>query len=139
MEGDLVRVKRSALCCLSGAKMTLHKTGAINHMSKYLRLSHKAVLHVVVRLFDDTQVEWSFIMKACKVIATEDIPGFYEHFQEYVQFHADCSAAPALRFDHSQTLSKRRKTIDEEVVSNPVLIINKKFPGKELAFPACKR
>ena len=39
--GDLVRLKRQAVCCMSGAPVVLRRTGRINKMRSYLRFNKR--------------------------------------------------------------------------------------------------
>ena len=51
-DGDLARLKRDAVCCLSGAPVVLHRTGDLASMSKYLRWNKGDVVVAVVRIVD---------------------------------------------------------------------------------------
>ena len=68
MEKDdtLVRVKRAAICCMSGARVVLHRTGDLSCMSKYLRWDQGNVLFMVVRILDQRNGVWHFAVKGSK-------------------------------------------------------------------------
>ena len=76
MEKDdtLVRVKRAAICCMSGAHVVLHRTGDLSCMSKYLRWDQGNVLFMVVRILHQVNGVWHFAVKGSKDVPAQAKP-----------------------------------------------------------------
>ena len=70
----LVRVKRAAICCMSGARAVLHRTGDLSCMSKYLRWDQGNVLFMVVRILHQVNGVWHFAVKGSKKLPAQAKP-----------------------------------------------------------------
>ena len=119
-DGDLVRLRRSAVCCLSGAKVVLHRTGNLESMSKYLRWDKGDFIFTVARILDYKDDTWHLAIKAARKFNADGSQEIFNaYFIDYVDFaQAICKLEP-LAIDHSLTPKRRRTAIGSPTSPDP--------------------
>ena len=88
-EGNVARIKRKAVCCLSGIDIFLLRTGRLVDMAGYLRLDKGDTLFVIarpVRAAGDEPAEF-FVLGYSKMTDQGHVPKFNTYFQKYME---DC-------------------------------------------------
>ena len=119
-DGDLVRLRRSAVCCLSGAKVVLHRTGNLESMSKYLRWDKGDFIFTVARILDYKDDTWHLAIKgARKFNADGSQEIFNAYFIDYVDFAKAIWNLEPLAIDHSLTPKRRRTAIGSPTSPDP--------------------
>ena len=117
-DDTLVRVKRSAICCMSGARVVLHRTGDLSTMSKYLRWDKGHVLFMVVRILHQNDGVWHLAVKGSRKFAT---PGeatiFNTYFTQYCLTATSAFQQEPLVMEHGWTPKRRRKALSADSAS----------------------
>ena len=109
---ELVRLKRSGVCCLSGLKVVLHRTGHLRSMNKYLRWNRGDVIFVVVRILDYNGDTWNLAIKGSRKFNTVDnAEVFNTYFTQYVALAQSIWKFNPLEMDHAWTPKRRRAEI----------------------------
>ena len=111
-DGDLVRLKRSAVCCLSGVNVVLHRTGHLGSMSKYLRWNKGDVIFTVARILEYKDDTWHLAIKGARKFnadGTQEI--FNAYFMEYVDFAKAVWKLEPLAINQAWTPKRRRTEI----------------------------
>ena len=119
-DGYLVRLRRSAVCCLSGAKVVLHRTGNLGSMSKYLRWDKGDVIFTVARILDYNDDTWHLAIKGARKFNDEGSQEIFNaYFIEYVAFAQAIWKLEPLAIDHSWTPKRRRTEIGTPTSPDP--------------------
>ena len=100
----LVRAKRAAICCMSGAHVVLHRTGDLSCMSKYLRWDQGNVLFMVVRILHQVNGVWHFAVKGSKTVASaSEATIFNTYFTQYCLTATSAFQQEPLVMEHAWT------------------------------------
>ena len=111
-DGDLVRLKRNAICCLSGKPVILHRTGDLSSMGKYLRWEKGTIVFTVVRLLKEMNgVPHLAIKGSWKFTDSASAQVFNSYFARYCDLTATVCAQEPLSMDNSWTPKRRRKEL----------------------------
>ena len=114
-DGDLVRLKRKVICCLSGENVVLSRTGDLSSMSKYLRWEKDTIIFAVVRLLDRINDIPQLAIKGSRKIAdTTAAQVFNAYFTRYCSLAANTETQTPLAMDNCWTPKRRRKEISED-------------------------
>lgn len=117
-DDTLVRVKRSAICCMSGARVVLHRTGDLSCMSKYLRWDQGNVLFMVVRILHQVNGVWHFAVKGSKKFASAgEATIFNTYFTQYCLTATSAFQQEPLVMEHGWTPKRRRKELSADSAS----------------------
>ena len=116
MEKDdtLVRVKRAAICCMSGAHVVLHRTGDLSCMSKYLRWDQGNVLFMVVRILHQVNGVWHFAVKGSKNASAGEANIFNSYFTQYCLTATSAFQQEPLVMEHAWTPKRRRRELSAD-------------------------
>ena len=114
-DGNLVRLKRAAICCLTGTSVCLICTGELGGMNKYIRWNQGDLVFLVVRILEKVDGVWNFAIKGSKKFANDtDAQVFNSYFTEYP---ASIWKKTPFAMDHSWTPKRRRKELSEDAES----------------------
>ena len=117
-DGDLVRLRRNALCCLSGSKIILHRTGHLQSMSKYLRWNQGDVIFCVARILERDGETWHLAIKGSRKFTSKDSAEIFNtYFTEYVTLVQSFWTLEPLSIDHTWTPKRRRSEIMSPALS----------------------
>ena len=117
MEKDdtLVRVRRAAICSMSGAPVVVHRTGDLGCMSKYLRWNKGDVLFMVVRILHQDSGVWHFAVKGSKRFADAgEATIFNTYFTQYCLTATSAFQQEPLVMEHGWTPKKRRRELSAD-------------------------
>ena len=113
--GNLVRLKRKAVCCVSGKNVVLSRAGDLSSMSKYLRWEKGTIIFVVVRLLDIIDGVPHLGIKGSKRFAdAASAQVFNTYFKRYCELAANAEGQTPLAMGNSWTPKRRRKQLSEE-------------------------
>ncbi len=114
-DDDLVRLKRKAICCLSGKPVVLCRTGNLASMSKYLRWEKGTIMFTVVRLLSIIDnVPHLGINGSNLFIDATAAHVFNAYFTTYCDHVASVSAKAPFSMDNSWTPKRRRKALSDD-------------------------
>ena len=103
-DGDIVRLKRKAICCVSGKNAVLSRTGDLSSMSKYLRWEKGTIIFVVVRVLDCiTEVPHLAIKGSKRFTDPTAAHVFNAYFTRYGDLAANAEKQTPLAMDNSWT------------------------------------
>ena len=69
-DGNLVRLKRAAICCLTGTSVCLVRAGELGNMNKYIRWNKGDLVFLVVRILEKIDGVWNLAIKGSKKLPT---------------------------------------------------------------------
>ena len=119
---SLVRLKRHAVCCLSGAPVVLHRTGDLSSMSKYLRWEKEAVVFMVGRILQRVDGVIHLAIKgSTRFSAGNSAEVFNTYFTQYCELAASTSQQEPLAMDNSWTPKRRRRELCDDADSQAEL------------------
>ena len=114
-DGDLVRLKRKAICCLSGKMVVLSRSGNTGSMSKYLRWEKDTIIFAVVRLLDRINDIPQLAIKGSREFADATAAQvFNAYFTRYCSLAANTETQTPLAMGNCWTPKRRRKEISED-------------------------
>ena len=131
---DLVRLKRAALCCLTGTPVTLVRTGELAGMNKYIRWNKGDLVFLVVRILDKVEGVWNFAIKGSKKFDNDaDARVFNSYYTQYCELSSSIWGKIPLAMDNSWTPKRRRKELSDDVESRGELT-PRSFEGTPVKF-----
>ena len=111
-DGDFVRLQRNAVCCLSGAPVLLHVTGALRSLSKYVRWTQRDVMFGVLRILSCNDGTWNLLLKGSqKFITSQEASVFNAYFTEYEQLTKAAFEKTPFAIDRQWTPKRRKQEI----------------------------
>ena len=114
-DGDLVRLKRKAICCLSGKNVVLSRTGDLSSMIKYLRWEKGTIICVVVRLLDCiNDVPHLAIEGSRRFTDATAAHVFNAYFTRYCDLAANAETQTPLAMDNCWTPKRRRQELSDD-------------------------
>ena len=131
---DLVRLKRAALCCMTGTPVTLVRTGELAGMNKYIRWNKGCLVFLVVRILDKVEGVWNFAFTgSTKFDIDADARVFNSYFTQYCELSFSIGEKPRLAMDNSWTPKRRRKELSDDLESRGELT-PRSFEGSPFKF-----
>ena len=98
-DNDLLRVKRKAICCLSGKQVVLCRTGDVKSMNKYLRWEKDTIIFVVARILDTIKGVPHLAIDGSKRSADAAAAQvFNTYFKRYCELAANVDGADAVGY-----------------------------------------
>ena len=114
-DNDLLRVKRKALCCLSGKPVVVCRTGDVKSMNKYLRWEKDTIIFVVARILDSINGVPHLAIKGSKRFADAAAAQvFNTYFKRYCELAANVEGQTPLAMDNSWTPKRRRQELSDD-------------------------
>ena len=114
-DGDLVRLSRKAICCLSGKPVVLTRTGELSSMGKYLRWEKGTIIFTVVRVLGvENDIPHLAIKGSRKFPDITSAHVFNAYFTRYCDLVANVSAQEPFSMDNSWTPKRRRQALSED-------------------------
>ena len=114
-DGDLVRLKRRAICALSGRNVIVSRTGDLNSINKYLRWERGTVIFAVVRLLDCiNDVPHLSIKGSRRFMDNKTAHVFNAYFSRYCELAANALAQQPLTMETSWTPKRRRQELSDD-------------------------
>ena len=136
-DGDFVRLQRNAVCCLSGAPVLLHVTGALRSLSKYVRWNQGDVMFGVLRILSCNDGTWNLLLKACqKFITSQEAFVFNAYFTEYEQLTKAAFENTPFAIGRQWTSKRRKQELHGMEDSAPQASFSpKNFEATPVKFP----
>ena len=114
-DGDLCRLTRSVMCCVTGTKAKIRRTGAMAEMVAYMQLKQKAHLHAVVTPLEQIDGVWHLALVACEVWEDPHVACIFNNYWQQLQsVYQATTSRDQIALDKSWTPLKRVKRIREE-------------------------
>ena len=133
-DGDLVRLKRAAICCLTGTQVCLVRTGELGNMNKYIRWNKGDLVFLVVRILGKVDGVWNLAMKGSNKFGNDaDAQIFNSYFTEYSELAAGIWKGAVLTMEHCWTPKRRRRALSEDAESRGELT-PRSFEGTPVKF-----
>ncbi len=121
-DGELVRLTRAALCCLSGLPVILHRSGDLGCMSKYIRWNKGDIIFMIVRILNNVDNTWHFAIKGSRKFQSEAAANvFNAYFAEYCSHAPSVGKMPPLSFEKAWTPKRRRQELSQDTSSQSEL------------------
>ena len=111
-DGNLVRVTRTIMCCVSGTNAKMRRTGTLNDMLPFMTLKEGTHLYAVVTPLEQVDDVWYVLLGACQIWdGPEKASLFHTYWIALLQHFQESTQKGTLKIEKGWTPGRRIKRL----------------------------